>query len=74
MTWRSDPGDCLICGAAHTSCTGDADGVIVITQTPAKDAAERANTTSAVEDGPSVSEPRGPVTTGTYPRRTHRLR
>ena len=34
--FRSDPGDCLLCGAAHCSCGG---GPIEIAQVPQRDAA-----------------------------------
>lgn len=54
---RSDPGECIVCGAVHCACTDDS-GPILIAQTPAFDAAHR-----AAEPPPSE-----PFTTGTYRR------
>jgi hypothetical protein len=63
---RSDPGDCLICGAAHCSCGG---GPIEVVQLPARDAASRPIVVplpplqaTAVQ----ASLPAGTFTTATY--------
>lgn len=39
MLYRSDPGPCPICGAAHTTCGGDERGRTSIVQLPQRDAA-----------------------------------
>jgi hypothetical protein len=59
--WRTDPGDCIVCGAAHCACTGD-DGPTVIEQLPAT-ATARTRARSVDPTPPS-----GPFNTGTYRR------
>ena len=67
----SDPGDCVICGAAHCSCDA---GPIAIPQLPARDAAHGlmvdAPRAPAVAD-PDAAPPALPAdtfTSGTYRR------
>jgi hypothetical protein len=61
--WRSDPGECPICGAAHHGCTGD--DPLEVVQMPAKDAA--AAREKALNDAVQATPP-GQFTTGTYRR------
>jgi hypothetical protein len=63
MTRRADPGECPICGAAHTACTGDG-GPIVVVQLPAT-AAARARLKA---EGVQAALPSRKFTTGTYRR------
>jgi hypothetical protein len=61
--WRSDPGDCPVCGTAHSTCTTQP-GPIALPQLPMRDAAASASrageppspTTSAAGDPAPVSE------------------
>jgi len=69
--YRSDPGPCPTCGAAHSACTSSDPGPIAIPQTPARDGVEaRAVTVPVVR--PLAAEvrqetlPPGQVTTATY--------
>jgi hypothetical protein len=39
MFWRRDPGECIVCGAAHCACTVDGAGPILVEQLPATAAA-----------------------------------
>lgn len=68
--WRRYPGDCPICGAAHTSCRSD-DGPIAIVQMPARDAAAARALASAAAPlkADQATLPPGQVTTGTYRRK-----
>lgn len=71
--FRSDPGACAICGAAHTACTADP-GPIRVEQLPATAAAREA-AAEAVVTPPLVAEivqaglPEGAFTTATYQRK-----
>ena len=62
---RTDPGECLVCGAAHCSCGGTAS--IEVVQLPARDAAAALALAS-----PAVAAPLGdgadrrPFSTATY--------
>jgi hypothetical protein len=69
---RTDPGRCLICGAAHTACTVNS-GPITAVQLPARDGElEPPPLVGAVETPPLVAEvvqdtlPAGQFTSGTY--------
>lgn len=55
MRFRHDPGDCLVCGAAHCACGGAGEPITVV-QLPARDAAELAAARDAltVEVRPGV--------------------
>jgi hypothetical protein len=62
---RTDPGDCLVCGAAHCSCGGPG---LEVAQLPNRDAAaalERAAPASAAETV-QATLPAGSFTSGTY--------
>jgi len=65
--WRNDPGECLICGAAHCSCGG---GPIEVAQLPQRDAAAAAELARVPLQAEIVqaSLPTGQVTSGTYRR------
>ena len=61
MLVRQDPGECPICGAAHTSCTAST-GPIVVPQLPARDGALTATLSERIAE----SLPDGQFTTATY--------
>lgn len=62
--FKTDPGQCPICGAAHTACRSDA-GPIRIVQLPNRDAAEvKAPELVAEQLQPSL--PPSHFTTATY--------
>jgi hypothetical protein len=63
-TGRRDPGDCLICGAAHCSC-GDDRGPIVVDQLPQRDAAAALETTAQAAAIQATLPPES-FTTGSY--------
>jgi hypothetical protein len=66
---RSDPGICIICGAAHCACVP---GGIVVQQLPASAAAECGAAGSSpplVADTVQATLPVGQFTSGTYRRR-----
>jgi hypothetical protein len=65
---RTDPGDCLICGAAHCSCGGDG---LTVEQLPAT-AAARALATTPQAATVQATLPAGQFTTGTYRGTTKR--
>lgn len=69
--FRMDPGPCIICGAPHTTCTGDA-GPYVIQQTPMRDAIVAAQTAAQ----PTTPAPAAtPVfSTASYRRALHKPR
>jgi hypothetical protein len=60
---RTDPGECLICGAPHCTC-GDG-GPIVVEQLPQRDAAA-ALTTTVQAAAIQATLPPGQFTTGSY--------
>jgi hypothetical protein len=65
--WRTDPGCCIVCRAAHSACGGG--GPIIIEQRPAaRDGAEDRTRPARVPDAGAVTLPSTPVTTGTYRR------
>jgi len=59
---RSDPGACLVCGAAHCACGGG--GSLTTVQLPARDAAELARVPLVAELGDGADG--RPFSTGTY--------
>lgn len=64
--FRTDPGDCLVCGAPHCACGG---GPIVVVQLPQRDAAAAVTPAFAlVAEQVQATLPPGQVTTGTYRR------
>ncbi len=64
--YRTSPGACLVCGAAHTTCTaGDRGAAIIVAQLPARDAAAR-DPVPLVAETVQAALPPGQVTTGTY--------
>jgi hypothetical protein len=69
MKWGRNPGQCIVCGAAHSACGPK--GPIEIVQFPARDAAAAAE----LQRPPLVAElvqatwPPGQFTTGTYRRK-----
>lgn len=68
---RTDPGNCLICGAPHCSCGGG--GPIVVVQLPSRDgtAPQSITVTAAAPlhaEAVQATLPPGQVTTGTYRR------
>lgn len=66
--YRTDPGPCGICGAAHCACTADA-GPIAIPQLPARDATPPTPITAPLKaEQVQATLPEGQVTTGTYRR------
>jgi len=63
---RTDPGDCPICGAAHTACTADS-GPVEVVQLPARDAAAALELRLELQaDRVQATLPPGEFTTGTY--------
>ncbi|MEO8682477.1 MAG: hypothetical protein ABI665_25745 [Vicinamibacterales bacterium] len=75
--FRTDPGECIVCGAEHCACT--VGGPIAITQMPARDAASVVATPLAmstaaplVADGVQATLPAGQVTTAHYRRGKNR--
>ena len=64
LTWLSDPGDCIICGAPHCGCTG---GPLVVETRPAT-AAARARATTPKQDALQATLGPGQFTTATYRR------
>lgn len=64
MSWgRPDPGDCLICGAAHCACGG---GPILVQQLPASAAAAELARVPLVAEVIQATLPAGHVTSATY--------
>lgn len=62
--WHPDPGDCIVCGAAHSGCVAD-DGPIIIEQLPATARAAaraRALRDTAREHGSALPISLGPLT------------
>lgn len=72
MTWRRDPGPCIVCGAAHSACTASGEPEpLTVTLTPARDAAEaraRASRAPLRAEIIQTTLPPGQFTTGTYRR------
>jgi hypothetical protein len=65
---RSDPGECLICGAAHCACV--AGGPLVVQQLPASADCEAVSSAPPlVADAVQATLPAGSFTSGTYRRR-----
>jgi len=69
---RSDPGDCLVCGAAHCACAGE--GVMVQQLRASADQVpgEPAAGVPTVADKVQATLPPGQFTTGTYRGRRQR--
>lgn len=65
MRDRPDPGECPICGAAHSACGG---GEIAIPQLPARDAAAELARPPLVAELVQTTLPPGHFTSGTYRR------
>lgn len=62
----SDPGECPVCGAAHTACTaGSRRTQVTIVMTPARDALPVVYEPTIAEQVQATLPP-GQTTTGTY--------
>jgi len=61
--FRTDPGECIVCGAPHCSCGG---GLITVVQLPQRDAAAELNRVPLVAEVVQQTLPPGQFTTATY--------
>ncbi len=65
---RVDPGECLVCGAAHCACTDS--GPVIVSALPQRDASAAAAQAlvPSLADQVQATLPPGAFTTGTYRR------